>query len=208
MHRPTRRILILAAGASLVACARRRGVEPVIIGGVSVTPALSIMEAISQSADHRILSDLLRTSGLDEPLSQAGPFTLLAPTDSAFDGMRPKADAERLRQDPTFLKRVLRGHVIPARVSVIDITAGIGAGGGRTKVLPLNGSPVEFRDEDGEMRAYDLRKRHARLGPMGAVASNGLIHVIDDVLLPAEPKRKAGSKDSEKKTAVPGAVVP
>jgi uncharacterized surface protein with fasciclin (FAS1) repeats len=195
--RPTRRGLILSSGAILLAaCARQRELDPVVIGGATVLPTMTIMEAIAASTDHRLLTDALRASGMDEPLSKAGPFTLLAPTDAAFEKIRPKADAERVNAPGAFRKLVLRGHIVPAKVSGADIAFGIDAGGAETKVLPLNGAPIEFREEDGETRAYDLRGRRARLGPTDAIASNGLIHVIDGVLLPAEEKPDRKEEDA------------
>ena len=194
--RLTRRGLILTGGAVfLSACARRRGPDPVVIGGATVLSEQTIMQAIAASTDHRVLTDALRASGLDEPLSGPGPFTLFAPTDAAFEKMRPKADAARMQGDPDFLRLVLRGHIVPARVSGMDIAFGIDTGGGNTKVLPLNGTPVEFRGEDGDTRVYDLRGRRALLGPMDAIAGNGLIHVLDEVLLPAEDKPDATDGD-------------
>ena len=202
----TRRSLILTSGAVLLsACARRRGPDPVVVGGSTVMTEQTIMEAIAASTDHRLLTDALRATGMDEPLSKAGPFTLFAPTDAAFEKMRPRADAVRVRDEPVFLKRFLRGHIVPARISGKDIAFGIAAGGGNTKVLPLNGAPIEFRQEDGETRAYDLRGRRARLGPMDAIAGNGLIHVIDEALLPAEVQK---DETAEEKTQVPGAALP
>lgn len=205
--RPTRRGLILTGGAILLsACARRRGPDPVVIGGSTVLTEQTVMQAIAASTDHRLLTDALRASGLDKPLSEAGPFTLFAPTDAAFEKIRPKADAARVKNDPDFLKLVLRGHIAPAQVSGTDIATGIAEGTGNTKVLPLNGAPIEFRKEDGETRAYDLRGRRARLGPMDAIAGNGLIHVLDEVLLPAEEEKDAD--EAAATTPVPGAALP
>ena len=186
-HAPTttRRTVLLLTGAGLLyGCSRNRfRVDPVIVGEAEVLPDRTIMDAVSASADHARLAAALRKSGLDEALSGPGPFTLLAPTDRAFARIRPKAEGPRVTGDPEVLKRVLRGHVLPAKVSGRDIAAGIDAGGGETRVLPLNGVPVAFAEEDGQTRAYDSRGRRAVLGPMDAIAANGLIHVIDEVLL-------------------------
>ena len=192
----TRRGLLLLTGASaLSACARDRfRLEPVVIGGVAVLPEMTIMEAIDASADHRRLADALRASGLDEPLSGPGPFTLLAPTDRAFEGIRPKSDGERVRGDPAILKRTLRSHIFPAQVSKADITAGIDANGADTKALGLNGLPVTFDRKDGILRAFDPRGRRALLGPVDAIAANGLIHVIDEVLLLPEEEQDEAAK--------------
>lgn len=190
-----RHLLLLLGGCALSACARDRfRVEPVILGGSAVKPDMTIMDALAASENHVKLTEALRTTGLDVPLSGTGPFTLLAPTDRAFDAIRPKDQGARVKADPTILERTLRGHVIPAKVSRMDIDSGIDSNGGETKVLGLNGLPVSF-DRDGDtIRAYDTRGRRATLGPMDAIAANGLIHVIDDVLLlsddeeePAEP---------------------
>jgi len=194
----TRRNMLIITGAStLTACARSRfRLEPVVIGGAAVLPDMTIMEAIAASADHRQLANALRTSGLDKALSGPGPFTLLAPTDRAFGKIRPKVDGERVRGEPAILKRTLRGHILPAQVSGADIAAGIDANGGETKALGLNGIAVTFDQEDGDTRAYDTRRRRALLGPMDAIAANGLIHVLDEVLLLPEEEEDEAAKVS------------
>ena len=191
-----RRGLLLGAGAMLLgACARDRfRDEPVVVGGAQVLAGMTIMEAVEASADHRRLADALRKSGLAEALSGPGPFTLFAPTDAAFGAIRPKAAGARALGDPEVLKRTLRGHVVPAKVSGADIAAGIDSGGGETRVLPLNGAPIAFAQEEGQTRLYDTRGRRAALGPMDAIAANGLIHVIDEViLLPSDEEDEAAA---------------
>jgi len=179
-----RRLLLLAGAGALGACTRDRfRLEPVVIGGAEVVPTMTIMEAISASADHRRLAAALRETGLDAALEGPGPFTLLAPTDKAFDTMKPRKEADRVRSDPGILKRVLRGHILPARVSGADIDAGIEENGGETKALGLNGIPVAFDREGVDTRVYDVRRRRGLFGPSDAIAVNGLIHVIDEVLL-------------------------
>jgi len=194
----TRRLLFLLAGATvLTGCTRNRfEVGPVAIGGATVRPDMTIMQAVAASSNHGRLAEALRTTGLDAPLSGPGPFTLLAPTDTAFELIRPKSEGGRVTGNPGILKRTLRGHVLPAQVSGADIAAGIEQSGGETKVLGLNGLPVTFDREGGVFRAYDVRGRRAQLGPMDAIAANGLIHVIDDVLLLPESEESAAEKVS------------
>lgn len=193
-----RRGFFVLTGASVVtACARDRfRTEPVVLGGASVLPDMTIMQAIEASADHTRLAAVLKKTGFAEPLSGPGPFTLLAPTDRAFTTIRPKSEGARVGGNPDILKRTLRGHVFPAKVSSADITAGIDAGTGETRVLGLNGIPVAFSAEDGAIQAYDTRGRRAVLGPMDAIATNGLIHVIDEVLLLPEGEEEEAEKVS------------
>jgi|GEM_PF-381943 len=194
----TRRGVIGLVGIGLLAgCARDRfRLPPVVVGGAAVQPDQTIMQAIDASANHTRLAAALRASGLDEALAGPGPFTLLAPTDAAFGKIRPKADAEGVANDTRVLERVLRGHIIPARLSVDDIDAGIAANGGETKALGLNGLPVGFRRADGALRAFDTRRRRANVGPTSAIASNGLIHVFDEVMLPPEAEKEEAEKVS------------
>ncbi len=179
-----RSVLVLTGAGLLSACTRDRfKTEPVVLGGQSVLPDMTIMQAIEASADHTRLAAALKKTGLSEALAGPGPFTLLAPTDRAFANIRPKSEGARINADPDIFKRTLRGHVFPAKVSGVDIAAGIDAGTGETRVLGLNGIPVAFSAEGGVTSAYDTRGRRAILGPMDAIATNGLIHVIDEILL-------------------------
>lgn len=178
----------------LAACSRDRfRLEPVVVGGAQVLPDMTVMQALDASADHRRFAEAVRASGLEEALSGPGPFTLLAPTDAAFAGIRPKVDAERMQREAAYLKAVLRAHILPARVLRADLDAGIAANGGETKVLGLNAQPVTFDRDNGTIRAYDLRRRRSLVGPMDAIASNGIIHVLDDVLLPPEEEDEEGT---------------
>ncbi len=189
-----RRSLLAMTGATVLsACARDRfKTEPVVLGGASVSPDMTIMQAIEASANHQRLAAALTKSGLAEALAGPGPFTLLAPTDAAFAKIRPKSEGARVSGDPDILKRTLRGHIFPAKVSSEDIIAGVDAGTGETRVMGLNGAPVAFAIEEGATRVYDTHGRRALLGPVDAIATNGLIHVIDEVLLlPADEEDEA-----------------
>ncbi len=184
----TRRGVMLAGTAALLSgCAwRRRRLPPVVIGGNAVSPTEPVMTALSRSSEHTLLVEALLTTGLHERLAGIGPVTIFAPTDAALQNLRPKSEAARFAEDQAYLKYVLEGHIVPAEVSTKDIRNGIPQIGTVTKVFPLNSAVISLRQKDGVLRIFDTRGRFGRVGASDAIASNGLIHVIDDVVLPPE----------------------
>ncbi len=184
----TRRgVMLSGAAAMLGGCAwRRRRLPPVVIGGNAVSPTEPIMTALRRSSEHTRLVAALMSTGLDKRLEGIGPLTIFAPTDAALQNLRPKTEAARLGGDQAYVKYVLEGHIVPAEVSTKDIRAGIPQIGKLTKVFPLNSAVISLRQKDGVLRIFDTRGRFGRIGASDAIASNGLIHVIDDVVLPPE----------------------
>lgn len=111
----------------------------------------------------------IKAAGLVETLKGKGPFTVFAPTDEAFAKI-PKADLDALLKDKTKLTAVLTYHVLPAMVMAKDVNAG--------DAPTVNGKPLKISTEKGVM------VNDAKVTATDIKASNGVIHVIDTVLIP------------------------
>lgn len=145
------------------------------------TASKSIVEIATSSKDFRILTQALKAAGLVSALQGKGPLTVFAPTDAAFRKL-PKGTIQTLLQPKNLaqLQAILKYHVIAGRV---DSTTALRAGSAKT----LQGDPVTARLEGGR-----LRINNANVVSNDIAATNGVIHVIDTVLLSA-PKQSAGA---------------
>jgi len=193
----SRRWALLLLGAlalpALGGCAFYSDPPPVVIGGNAVAKDRSAMEALRASSDHRRFVEALDASGVAEKVAGVGPITVFAPTDAAFAALRPKRDAARLANDPEFLEQVLLGHMIRATLTREDFIEDFPQLNGKTKVFALNGQVVQFEGDPNAPRLVDLRRRVTTVTVADAIASNGIIHVVDNLLLPETVKEDRGS---------------
>jgi len=136
------------------------------------TEELDIVDTAVAAGDFTTLAQLLTDAGLVETLKGDGPFTVFAPTDEAFAALDP-ATLEAVQNDPELLKRVLTYHVVAGEVMAADVEPG--------EVEMVSGDTVTITVEDGKVMVND-----AMVVTTDIVASNGVIHVIDTVLVPAD----------------------
>ena len=182
----SRRTALVAAmaGFAAPACSFYRDPPPVVIGGSAVAKDQSIMAALRASSEHRRFTAALEASGLDSELAGIGPFTVFAPVDAAFDMLRPKVAKAQIESDPGILKQVLLGHIVPARITTEDLLDAFPQLNGKTKIFALNKQIIRAQGDPSAPRLLDLRKRVVKVITQDAIASNGIIHVTDGVLLP------------------------
>ena len=134
----------------------------------------NIVEVATAAGSFTTLLTAVKAAGLVETLQGDGPFTVFAPSDAAFAKV-PKATLDALLADKAALASVLSFHVVPGRVVAADI---VKAG----SVMPktVNGQPLDIKVRDGKVYVNG-----AQVVTADVQASNGVIHVIDTVLLPA-----------------------
>lgn len=159
--------------------------ESVMVGGAAMYPSKNIVENAVNSADHTTLVAAVKAAGLVETLQSAGPFTVFAPTNAAFDKLPAGTVATLLKpENKTALSNVLTYHVLAGDFKAADIVAAIEAGKGKatftavnggTLVASLNGDKVVLTDENGGIATVTIANVNQ---------SNGVIHVIDAVALP------------------------
>jgi uncharacterized surface protein with fasciclin (FAS1) repeats len=131
--------------------------------------AKDIVDTAVDAGSFKTLATALGAAGLIETLKGTGPFTVFAPTDEAFAKI-PKADLEALLKDKAKLTAVLTYHVVPGKVMAADVKAG--------KVKTVQGSDITVTTKNGVM------VNKAKVVKTDIVADNGVIHVIDTVIMP------------------------
>ncbi len=131
----------------------------------------NVMVSASQFGQIQYFRTLLEETGLDEELNEEGPFTLLAPTDQAFEDI-PEAELQALLEDPDALREVLRAHIIPEALKAGDF-------GNRDDVTTLQGAEFDVSHHE-----RGISVDGALMVAADIVATNGVIHAIDKVLMP------------------------
>lgn len=131
----------------------------------------NIVATAVAAGDFTTLTSLVEQAGLAETLSDEGPFTVFAPTDAAFAKV-PQETLDSLAADPEALKAVLLYHVVDGEARATDVAE-------LSSAKTLNGESVELETTDGGVKVND-----AKVVQADVTASNGVIHVIDEVLIP------------------------
>ena len=155
------------------------------VGGASMYPNRNIVQNAAESADHTTLVTAVKTAGLVETLSGPGPFTVFAPTNAAFAKL-PDGTVDTLVQPPQRqqLTGILTYHVVPGRVTAADLVRRIQAGNGSATLTTVNGARLTARAANGGVQLTDAAGGMAMVTQADVLQSNGVIHVIDTVLMP------------------------
>ncbi len=155
------------------------------VGGAPMYPSKNIIENAVNSKDHTTLVAAVKAAGLVETLSGAGPFTVFAPVNAAFDAL-PAGTVDTLLkpENKAKLVAVLTYHVLPGKISAADLDAAIKKGGGQASFKTVAGGELTFSEKDGKVWVWDANGGSAMVTIADVNQSNGVIHVIDKVLLP------------------------
>ena len=172
----------LSAGSAL---AEAHSMANPMVGGAEMSAEMNIVENAAKSADHTTLVSAVQAAGLAETLSGEGPFTVFAPTNAAFaalpagtvDGLlKPEMKAD--------LSKVLTYHVVPGKLDAAALTAQIQAGGGKAMLTTVQGATLTASAHNGGVMLADAKGNTAMVTTADVMQSNGVIHVIDKVLMP------------------------
>lgn len=158
----------------------------VTVGGAPMFPSKNIIQNAVNSKDHTTLVAAVKAADLVDTLSGKGPFTVFAPTNDAFAKL-PAGTVETLLkpENKTQLTQVLTYHVVPGRITASDLTAMINKGGGKAMLKTVEGEDLSFGMKDGAIWVWDAKGDSAKITIKNVLQSNGVIHVIDTVLLPS-----------------------
>ena len=159
--------------------------ENPMVGGAEMFPSKNIIENAVNSADHTTLVAAVQAAGLVETLSGAGPFTVFAPTNDAFAKL-PAGTVETLLkpENKDTLVKILTCHVVGKAVMAEALEGMIKDDGGKHPVPTLGGCTLQASYTDGMMHLTDEAGNVATVTIADVVQSNGVIHVIDTVMLP------------------------
>ncbi len=180
--------LLLAATAALTlgsaGMASAQMTDP-MVGGAAMYPSKNIIENAVASPDHTTLVAAVKAAGLVDTLEGAGPFTVFAPTNEAFAKL-PAGTVDTLLkpENKGMLVKVLTYHVVPGKMTAKDLKAAIKAGGGKATLTTVEGEPLVATMHGGGIMLTDVKGGMSMVTIPNVIQSNGVIHVVDTVLMP------------------------
>jgi uncharacterized surface protein with fasciclin (FAS1) repeats len=156
-----------------------------MVGGAAMSPTKNIVENAVNSKDHTTLVAAVKAAGLVDTLQSPGPFTVFAPTNEAFDKL-PAGTVDTLLKPENLaqLKKILTYHVVAGKLSAKDIAKQIKAGGGKATLTTVEGGSLTAMMQGGKLVLTDEKGGTATVTIANVFQSNGVIHVIDTVLMP------------------------
>ena len=174
--------IALIAGAGSMADAKQR--NP-MVGGAAMYPTKTIVENAVNSKDHTTLVAAVKAAGLVDTLSGAGPFTVFAPTNAAFAKL-PAGTVDTLvrPENKATLTSILTYHVVAGRMTSKDIAKAIRAGRGTATLTTVQGEPLKAMLAGNRLVLTDAKGGTSMVTISDVMQSNGVIHVVDTVLMP------------------------
>lgn len=165
--------------------AQKMNEKTVMVGGAAMYPSKNIIENAVNSKDHKTLVAAVKAAGLVETLQSKGPFTVFAPTDEAFAKL-PKGTVENLvkPENKAMLTKILTYHVLPGKYSAKQVWAAVKAGNGKAMMKTVQGEQLTFWTKGKDLYVTDAKGNKAKVTIADVNQSNGVIHVIDTVLMP------------------------
>ncbi len=156
-----------------------------MVGGAEMYPTKTIVQNALNSKDHTTLVAAVKASELVEALSSEGPFTVFAPVNSAFEAL-PEGTVETLLkpENKEQLQAVLTYHVISGKLNAKDVVSAIKKGGGKAELKTLSGGVITLMLDGDKVQIKDSKSNISTVTIADVEQSNGVIHVIDHVLLP------------------------
>lgn len=177
--------VLLLSLMALAATAALAGAKNPMVGGQEMYPTKDIIDNAVNSADHTTLVAAVKAAGLVDTLKGPGPFTVFAPTNEAFAKL-PAGTVDTLLkpENKDMLVKILTYHVVAGRISASELQKEIKAGNGQatlktvsggTLTAMMQGDRIVLKDEKGDLSTVTIAN---------VFQSNGVIHVVDTVLLP------------------------
>ena len=176
---------MLAAIAMATTTANAQMEKTVMVGGAAMYPSKNIVENAVNSKDHTTLVAAVKAAGLVETLESAGPFTVFAPTNKAFNKL-PKGTVETLLkpENKKMLQTVLTYHVVAGKLSAADLIAKIKAGRGKATLKTVAGPNLTLSLKGKKIQIMDTSGGKSYVTIADVNQSNGVIHVVNAVLVP------------------------
>lgn len=159
--------------------------KTVMVGGAAMYPSKNIVENAVNSKDHTTLVAAVKAAGLVETLQTAGPFTVFAPTNDAFAKL-PSGTVETLLKPENLkmLQTVLTYHVVAGKMNAKDIAKAIKMGNGKAALKTVSGGTLTAWMKGNDLYITDENGNSSKVTIADVNQSNGVIHVVDTVVLP------------------------
>src|SRR5580700_4798575 len=181
-----KKIIIAAIALAAIALGPKANAQDPMVGGAAMYPTKNIVENAVNSKDHTTLVAAVKAAGLVETLEGPGPFTVFAPTNEAFAKL-PTGTVDMLLkpENKTMLTKVLTYHVVAGRWSASDLKKQIKQGNGTAELTTVEGGKLWASLHDGtHIMLKDEKGETALVTIPDVFQSNGVIHVIDTVVMP------------------------
>ena len=157
-----------------------------MVGGEAMFETKNIVENAMNSKDHTTLVAAVKAAGLVDTLASPGPFTVFAPTNAAFAKLPAgTVDTLLMPENKATLAAVLTYHVVPGTLTATDLAAKAKVNGGKAVLTTVQGSKLTVWGKDGKWYVTDAKGGQAQITIADVKQSNGVIHVVDSVLLPS-----------------------
>lgn len=175
--------LVMAAGIAFAAAPA--SAENPMVGGAPMYETMNIVENAVNSKDHTTLVAAVKAAGLVDTLASEGPFTVFAPVNDAFAAL-PEGTVEKLLQpeNKDMLVKVLTAHVAAGNWSGADIVAKAKENGGTWSFKAVSGDTLTAQVQNGQLYIIDENMNAAKVTIADVKQSNGVIHVVNSVLVP------------------------
>ena len=159
--------------------------DSVMVGGQSMLPSKDIIDNAVKSVDHTTLVAAVKAAGLVDALKGAGPFTVFAPVNSAFAAL-PAGTVDNLLkpENKASLSKILTAHVVASKLDKNELMSKIKSGGGKTELNTLSGDKLWVMMNGNNLIVKDENGGVANISTYDVYQSNGVIQVVDRVLLP------------------------
>lgn len=158
----------------------------VMVGGAAMYPTRNIVENAVNSADHTTLVAAVKAAGLVDTLAGAGPFTVFAPTNAAFDRLPAGTVATLVRpENQATLQKILAYHVVPGSLTAADLMQLVRSGGGMARLTTVQGGSLTAKMQGDSLVLVDAKGGISTVTQADVMQSNGVIHVTNMISMPA-----------------------
>ena len=179
-----RKLFLVAAALGALGATPLAAKNP-MVGGAAMYPTKNIVQNAVNSKDHTTLVAAVKAAGLVDTLSSKGPFTVFAPTNAAFAKL-PAGTVETLvkPENKNMLTNILTYHVVPGRITAGYIASLARRHHGTATLKTVQGESLRFRKAGSGWQVVDAKGGRSRITIANVMQSNGVIHVVDTVLMP------------------------
>ncbi|WP_428328470.1 fasciclin domain-containing protein [Mucilaginibacter sp.] len=180
-----KKLIIAAFALVAIAVAPKANAQTKMVGGAAMYPTKNIIENAVNSNDHKTLVAAVKAAGLVETLEGTGPFTVFAPTDEAFNKL-PAGTVDNLvkPENKATLTKILTYHVVAGRLTSKDLWMQVKAGMGKAELKTVEGGTLTVMAEGKKLYLVDEKGGKSWITIADVMQSNGVIHVVNTVLMP------------------------